>query len=93
MTLSPDCESHLLATIRKIPDEATDAAFKFVGDFLRPIAQPTIIDVDRACREAVKRYGRATNSDEPGIGGFGAKLARGAVSPGRAARPFSQPEA
>lgn len=54
--LEPDHESFVLAMIRQLPEDNRDDAFRYVASRIRPVLEPTIIDIDRACREALKKY-------------------------------------
>jgi len=57
MLIGPDAESKLLAAIRRCPSSDADRAWAYAASRLRPIAWPTMRDVDDICREVVSRYG------------------------------------
>jgi len=57
MKINPEAEARLLQAIRRVPDNDTDAAFKYASDRLRPILWPTIADVDDIARDVVRKFG------------------------------------
>ncbi len=57
MTLEPHHEALVLDAVRRVPGSLQGDARKYVESRLRPIVEPTVIDVDLACRETLARYG------------------------------------
>ena len=61
--LSVDDEAVILSAIRRVPEPLADAAWKYVGDRIRAVREPTVFDIREIAEETIWRYGRRW--DEP----------------------------